>query len=583
MAPVLSADSATKGRKASAAAPQGWAALAQLRATNAWGRIVGGGVSALVLSVLVSHWLPLAWFAGSICFLLVERAIAKNLLRRTEAGKTPALAPYAVWTFVQSAYGNLFAVLAWYMEPRHGDAIAAFYLAASALNAVITLRPAPVIAFAGLSATALTMMGPPLVDLLVLDRGRGLSEFGPILAVLVLYAFGVYVWKTLRASDAAQVQASAAAERAQRLTREAQHARADFVSLMKHEVRTPMMALAGSAETLRRVSLPPEARAQADALVEASEVLAAVLDDLVDLDAMESGRLEIRPVKTDPRAMTRSVANAFRPQAEEKGLELIVDVPDGAPNAVMIDAVRVRQILFNLISNAVKFTQSGGVRVRLQTAPSEKPGRVRIGVSVADTGVGMSRTELAGYLTDRRLGGGRKGLGLSICAKLARLMGAKLGARSTPGQGSMFSFVIDAELCAEAAPQRRQGPRFLVVQHRAPERRALAAVLDMTGVAFDFAEDGARALELLHETRFDLVIADQQAPEFDAADITELLKQGGLNAATPVIALVRSDGERARCEEAGVDGCVGQPTSPPALLDEIARVLGAPPGASWAA
>ncbi len=581
--PVRREDSSPKSRPASAPDTSGGvAALARLRARNAYGRIATSVPSALIVAAVVEHWAPLAWLACVFVVLFLERRFANALARASERGEA-RIGGYLVWTFLQSLTLNALAAIAWFMEPRHGDALAAFYLAAGALNALVTLRAVTPLMLAGLSATSLTMLALPIVDYAVSGNGRPFVEFGPLMAVVMFGVFGFYIWRTLREADAVHVRATASAVRAERLSREASSARADFVALMKHEVRTPMMALSGSAEILRRVSLPPEARVQVDALLASGDVLAAVLDDLVDLDAIESGRLAIQPRRTDPRTMIRSVVDAFRTEAEDKGLELFVDVAETTPDAVMIDPVRVRQILFNLISNAVRFTPSGGVRVRLQAAPSEKAGHVRLGVSVADTGVGMSRTELAGYLADRRAGAGRKGLGLAICAKLARLMGAKLGARSTPGQGSMFSFVIDAELCAKAEMKRRAGPRFLVVQHRAPERREIAAILEATGVTFDFAEDGARGLEMLHEARYDLVIADHEAPEFDAADIAELLKQGGLNAATPVIALVSSDAVRAHCLEAGVDGCVMQPLSPPALLDEISLVLGAPLSANWAA
>jgi len=556
----------------------------RLRLGNVVNRIVGCVVAGMALALIVGHWGPAVWACVFTACLLVERGFAGRLLKRAEAGGDPPLTGYAIWTFGQSLIGNGLAMLAWFLEPRHGDALAAFFLAASAINALLTLRRSHLLFAAGFGATLLTGLALPVIDFFTHGQGRFFSDLAPVLAIALMVLHGFYVWRTLRDGDSASARALEAAARIQESARQAAAARAEFVGVMRHEVRTPMTALTGSAEVLRRVALPPEARVQVDALIEASEVLAAVLDDLVDLDAIESGRLAIQRRPTDPRNLVKSVVNAFRPQAEDKGLELFFDIADNAPKEVMIDPVRVRQILFNLTSNAVQFTQSGGVRVRLQAAASEKPGHVRLGVVVADTGVGMSRTELALHLGERRQIGKRTGLGLAISAKLARLMGAKLAAKSTPGQGSMFSLVIEAEIAREAERKPERAPRYLIVTHEAPERRLIAAALDQTAAKFDMAETSANALEMLHEARYDLVIADQRLPDLDAIDIAGLVRTGGQNAATPIIALVENEGDAAMVRECGCDGAVLLPLTPPSLLDECTRVLGAaPPSASWAA
>lgn len=541
--------------------------------------MIGVALSGLTLAVIAGHWAPLAWAGVFVAVLLIEGRVSAGLAAAAAAGRAPSLTPYAIWTFVQSLIGTCFAPLAWFLEPRHGDTIAALFLAAAAFNAVVTLRASMMCFMAGIGATTLMAIALPVADYFI-NGGRFEPNVAIVLSVGLFAMHGGYVLADLRRGDDANRRARLAAERAQRASQQASVARNEFVERMKRAVRTPMTALTGSSHALGRTALPPEARVHVDALVEAGEVLATVLDDLVDLDAIESGRLAINPRPCDPRALVRSVSNAFRIQAEDKGLELLVDIAANAPGDVLLDAVRVRQILFNLISNGVTYTQSGGVRVRLQAMPSDKPGHVRLGFAVADTGLGMTRADLAAHLGDRRAQGTRKGLGLSISAKLARLMGATLAAKSTPGQGSQFSLVLEAERAAAqpAAPAPHQdGPRILVLAARAEDQRVIGAVLETTTASFEIVTQGGQALEALHAEQFDLVIADQRTPDFDAIEIAELLRQGGKNAGTPVMALVESEAEAAMCLESGVDGCIVLPIAATAFMDEIARVIGAPP------
>lgn len=564
--------------------PEALAKLARVRASNASTRILVSAICGLGLAVIVSHWAPVLWALTFAIVLLLERRFALGLARIAESGKRPAITAYAVWTFCQSFYGAMLAPMAWFMEPRSGDALAAFFLIAASANVLLTLRASTVLTLCGVGATFLMTVALPLIDLFYWRPANTVAELAPLLAAALMLGPGFFAWRGLRATDRSHRLAKEAARRAQAMSKDAANARADFVAIMKHEVRTPMAALTAASTALRAVSLPPEARVQVEAIADAADVLAGVLDDLIELDALENGALPVNPRPTDPRALVRSVATTFKSQAEEKGIELLIDLADNAPREVLIDPLRVRQVLFNLVSNAVNFTKVGGVRVRLQVQPGKTPDRVRLGVAVADTGVGMSRTELAMHIGSQRAPGGRKGLGLAIASKLAVLMGARLGAKSTPGEGSVFSLVLEAEIVADKPIEAPQTPCYLIVEHLAPERRVIAAILDSTAARYEFAESSARALEMLHERRFDLVIADQRLPEFDAMDVAELLRQGGPNAATPVIALAMDAGVAQMCHESGVQGAVILPVTPTALLDEAARVLGAaPPSATWAA
>jgi signal transduction histidine kinase len=186
-------------------------------------------------------------------------------------------------------------------------------------------------------------------------------------------------------------------------------------------------------------------------------VLRLVLDDLSDLDRLENGQLRIVAKQTDPRELLRGVVSAFLAAAQDKHLELFLDIGPGVPPAVEIDPLRVRQILFNLLANAVRYTTHGGVRVRLAARASATPGRVRLVFVVADTGAGMSRSQLALIFGQGRFNAEGEGasLGLAISIRLAKLMGGQLTARSELGQGSVFSFVLEAPVCARSGLRLR--------------------------------------------------------------------------------------------------------------------------------
>jgi len=222
-----------------------------------------------------------------------------------------------------------------------------------------------------------------------------------------------------------------------------------MIQRMNAELRTPMQALIGAAEHLRRVAATPQARAHIAMLAQAGEVLKLVLDDLSDLDRLENGQLRIDAKHADPREIVRGVVAAFKPAAQDKEIELFLDIAGDVPALVEIDPLRVRQVLFNLVANAVRYTTHGGVRVTLRAHPSAD-GRAKLAFSVADTGAGMSRAQLATVFGRGRLsaGGEGPGLGLSISLRLAKLMGGHLQARSELGQGSMFSFSLDAPVAA---------------------------------------------------------------------------------------------------------------------------------------
>jgi signal transduction histidine kinase len=394
-----------------------------------------------------AYW-PLVWWLGLVPVVLIDRAIYLRLLQRKPSQPPPRLAWFCVWTFLQSAYGNILAAMLWFAPYVPGETLAVMYICAGLANAAASLRSSPPLAACGLAPTMAMLLGLPIAEF-ILGGGVNTLELAPLVGGLLLIGFGVNLWRTLIASDAAQAEAKAAVLRERQAAAAAAAAKTDMIRRMNSELRTPMSALIGAAEHLRRAATSPQARAHISTLVQAGEVLKLVLDDLSDLDRLENGQLPIEPKPADPRELARSVVSAFRVAAQDKQLELFLDVAPDTPPLVLIDPLRVRQVLFNLLANAVRFTTHGGVRVRV-SAQAASADSVRLCFLVADTGAGMSRSQLALIFGRDRVctDGEGRGLGLAISMKLARLMGGQLAAKSELGHGSLFSFTLETPLVA---------------------------------------------------------------------------------------------------------------------------------------
>lgn len=424
-------------------------ALGRARQSNAYLRLGACGVTALVAVSIVGHAWPLFWFVGLVPVVLADRAIFARVLAKAEAGVPPArMAPLVAWVAAQSAYGNLLAPLLWFSDYLPGETLAMMFVMGGLANAATTLRYSHTLSLAGALPTVAFMLGLPLIDYVF--NGGNPVDLTPIVAGLLVLGFGLNLWRSLLASDAAQAQAEAAVLRERQAAAAAAAAKTDMIQRMNSELRTPMAALVGAAEHLRRAAASPQARAHIATIVQAGEVLKLVLGDLSDLDRLENGQLRVEPKAADPREIARGVVAAFRPAAQDKQLELFLDISPNVPALVEIDALRVRQVLFNLLANAVRYTTHGGVRIGLFAEPAPTHGRTILRFVVADTGAGMSRSQLALIFGRARVCGEGEGpgLGLSISLRLAKLMGGELQARSELGEGSEFAFKLEAPVAA---------------------------------------------------------------------------------------------------------------------------------------
>lgn len=442
--------------------------VARSRVTNAGLRIAACFIVALVAASLLGNFWSIYWFAGLVVVVLGDRAFHRRLLKECEAGAPPArVHALVVWTVLQSAYGNVLAVLLWFAPNMPGETLAVIFICGGLANAAATLRSSIPLSIAGLAPTVACLLGLPIAAFLN-SGGQDFAELVPLVGALLMLGFGFGLWRSLLASDVAHVQAEEAAARERRAAAAAAAARADTIRAMNDGLRTPMIALVGAAELVRRTAAAtPQARASVASLTQATDVLRAAVAGLANLDDPEHRQTPVDSKPTDLHELVRGTVNAFRTAADDKNLELFLDIAPGAPLTVELDGLTVRQILYSLLSNAVRYTGHGGVRLHLSAQPLQEDERVRLRFVISDTGAGMSRAHLALIFSEKSCGE-EGGLGLASSIRLARRMGGHLAAKSELGQGSVFCLTIDAAVtahCERNAANARESPAPSRVSH----------------------------------------------------------------------------------------------------------------------
>jgi signal transduction histidine kinase/CheY-like chemotaxis protein/HPt (histidine-containing phosphotransfer) domain-containing protein len=391
-----------------------------------------------------------------------------------------------------------------------------------------------------------------------------------------------------------------AAEAARAEAEAANQAKSTFLATMSHEIRTPMNGVLGMLEVLEHQGISDNQRAIVATMRSSASALLRIIDDVLDFSKIEAGRLELEETAFSLAELVSGTVNALRSQAESKGLQLTAELVPGSADALIGDPVRVRQILFNLLGNALKFTQAGSVQVRAATA-AFGDGQTRVTLTVADTGIGIDPAERARLFqpfaqadssTTRRFGG--SGLGLSIVQRLAQLMDGDVRVRSQPGKGSLFTVTLRLRaapdgLLAPIPDEPRMLPAFgqaggcvLVVDDHPVNRQVLVGQLGLLGLTVDTAVDGIEALSLWQPGHYAVVLADVHMPRMDGYTLSaEIRAREAASGAprTPIVAVTANAmrGEEERCLEAGMDAYLAKPVAITRLSATLGRWIALAP------
>jgi PAS domain S-box-containing protein len=410
-------------------------------------------------------------------------------------------------------------------------------------------------------------------------------------------------------SKRARQQAEALAFQAKESAEAASRAKTEFLANISHEIRTPMTAILGFTDVLVSSLAKPEDVEVASIIKGNAEQLLSLLDDILDLSKIEAGRMLSERMPCSPRAVVEDVVSLIRVRAESKGLSLDVDLRGPIPETIATDPGKLRQILINLVGNAVKFTERGGVQVVAGMGGASQEGPW-LDIQVIDTGIGITPEQLARLFRPftqadatmtRRFGG--TGLGLTISKRLAAMLGGDITVESTPGQGSTFRFSLAVRSAADSAcsggsTQVRTAPcspptqpkslqcRILLVEDGPDNQRLIAFLLRKAGAEVKIVEDGCAAVAAVLETlpghggegreaqAFDVILMDIQMPVMDGYEATRRIRAAGYQ--DPIIALTAHamNEDRQKCLDAGCNDYLTKPFDTKSLLPLVDRYAG---------
>jgi len=385
---------------------------------------------------------------------------------------------------------------------------------------------------------------------------------------------------------------------AKRVAEKSKEMQSQFLSNMSHEIRTPMNGIIGITRLLQGSELNQEQRHYLNTIITSSENLMFIINDILDFSKIEAGKIVIEETRFNLDSLLTTVQDLFTIRAKEKGIHLTLEKEDDVPTWVVGDSVRLNQILSNLIGNAIKFTEKGGVTIRISVIMADDT-HATLWFRVKDTGIGIPETKLgsifqsfiqASSSTTRTYGG--TGLGLTITKKLIELQNGKLWVRSTVGKGTIFNFKLRYEIAVSAREEDKnvqvlekksndlilnelKGIDILLVEDHPINQMLAIRVLKDWGFNVTLAENGLIALDIIGNMDFDLVLMDINMPEMDGYMTTKEIRSGKYttNSEIPIIAMTASAfiGDNQKCFKAGMNDYISKPFNPQDLLEKISK------------
>ena len=532
----------------------------------------------------------LIWFGITLTAGAIRGAFEKRMADKVGAG----------WGFVFPAVATVTTgawaaapLLAWFSGEPFGQALAVALLISGYVLVFAQLRGAP--------RQAIVISSPyGIAGLVILASLWGGPLFWPFLSVLPFTVAGMFVLVTMtmlreeriRAFQEHQAHLIEELQSARDKADAANTAKSSFLGVISHELRTPMNGVLGAAQLLSATRLETTQRDYLSIIRNSGDNLLSLLNEILDMTKIEAGKMTFETVDVSLEDLHRRVTGPFMAQAEAKGIEFVSVFEGEAPSIVRGDPLRVCQVIQNLLSNAVKFTERGVITFST-TSRRISERRVAFDFAIRDSGAGISAEDLARLFqpftqvdasSTRRFGG--TGLGLTIARRMANIMGGDITVNSTVGEGSIFTFSVEADVVewspvVEAEPivaeiEDGQSLSVLVVEDHPVNRMILEAWLGSAGHVTASAENGRIAVDMARDQAFDLIIMDVNMPVMDGLSATRLIREAGANAETPIAVLSASARreDHAAGLESGADAYLNKPIDFAALAHLMNKAVG---------